>query len=240
MKNIYQSPVADSSHISITNASPAISNLQVYLNNRTISFPDSPFSYGYTTHATYINNANQYHPDTTILPYIKIPAGYQQLGFGSYGNGNIFGILNNNFAVGGSYSVFVTDTIHHGQLTSVLLQDFVKTTDSTKGQIRFLNLSPDAPPLDLWAYPNGINGYKIFSGCAYLPNDFNSYVNAESFSLINTGPYYFEATVTGTSTVVLEGEMIIPGQNVVTIYTEGYIAGTGTNAINVGVIEYKP
>ena len=70
--------------------------------------------------------------------------------------------------------------------------------------------------------------------------DFNSYVNAESFSLINTGPYYFEATVTGTSTVVLEGEMIIPGQNVVTIYTEGYIAGTGTNAINVGVIEYKP
>ena len=240
-KIIYQNPVTDSSHISITNASPAVSNLQFYLNNKLISLPNSPLSYGKTVFATYINNANPYYPDTTLLPYINIPTGYQQLGFGSYGSSNIFSILNNKFEPGGSYSIFITDTIIHGQIASVLLKDYVGTTDSTKSQIRFLNLSPDAPPLDVWAYPNaGYVGYKIFSGCAYLPNDFNSFINAESFSVINAGPYYFEATVAGTSNVVLGGLLMIHGQNVITIYTKGYVSGTGTNAIDVGVIQYKP
>ena len=241
VKNIYQNPVADSSDISITNASPAVSNLQFYLNDKLISLPDTPLSYGKTVFATYINNANPYYPDTTILPYINIPTGYQQLGFGSYGSSNKFNTLNNNFEPRGKYSIFITDTFIHGQVKAVLLKDNVGTTDSTKSQIRFLNLSPDAPPLDVWAYPSaGYVGYKIFSGCAYLPNDFNSFTNAELFSVINAGPYYFEATVAGTSDVVLGGLLMIHRQNVITIYTKGYIAGTGTNSIDVGVIEYKP
>jgi hypothetical protein len=241
LKIIYQNPVEDSSHISITNASPGISSLQFFLNNKIISLADSPLSYGNTTFATYINNGNQINPDTAILPYINIPSGYQQLGFGSYDSHNIFTIFNSNFQSGGNYSVFITDTIKHGQITSVLLQDKIGASDSTKGQIRFLNLSPDAPPLDVWAYPNaGYNGYKIFSGCAYLPNDYNSLLSAQSFSLIDKGPYYFVATIAGTADIVLEGGLIIPGQSVVTIYAKGFVGGTGNNEIGVGVIEYKP
>lgn len=239
-RTIYQITAADSSHISITNASPAITNFQLYLNNKLISLPDSPISFGKTIFVSTIRNANTYFPDTVLLPYINIKSGYQELGFGSYGNSNILGQLNNNFEPNASYSLFLTDTIVHGKVSNVLLKDNIRTTDSTVSQIRFLNLSPDAPPLDVWAYPNaGYVGYKIFSGCAYLPNDFNSFIKAESFSDINAGAYYFEATVARTSNIVLGGLLFISGQNVITIYTKGYFAGTGVNAIDVGVIQYK-
>src|ERR1700759_5580303 len=76
VKSVNQNPVSDSSHISITNVSPSISNLQFYLNDSLVSLPDSPLSYGKTVIATYINNANINHPDTTLSPYIHIPSGY--------------------------------------------------------------------------------------------------------------------------------------------------------------------
>lgn len=240
VRAIYQIPVSDSSHISITNASPAIANFQLYLNNKLISLPDSPISFGKTIFVSTIRNANTYFPDTVLLPYINIKSGYQQLGFGTYGNSNLLGQLNNNFEPNASYSLFLTDTAIHGSITSVLLKDNIRTTDTAVSQIRFLNLSPDTPPLDVWAYPNaGYDGYKIFSGCAYLPNDFNSFTKAESFSDISAGVYYFEATVARSSNVVLGGFLFISPQSVVTIYTKGYYAGAGVNAIDVGVIQYK-
>jgi hypothetical protein len=234
-------PVADSSHFSITNASPAISNLQFYLNSKPVALPDSPISYGKTVYASYIRNATTYFPDTALLPYINIPSGYQQIAFGSYGSRTLFSTINNKFEVGKNYSLFITDTIHHGQITTVLLEDHIAKTDSNSCQIRFLNLSPDAPPLDVWAYPNaGYDAYKIFSNCAYIPNDYNSFINAESFSVIPAGPYYFEATIAATCQVVLGGLLVIPRNNVVTIYSKGYLNGAGQKAIDVGVIEYKP
>ena len=238
---IYQSPLGDSSRISITNASPAVSNLQFYINKQPVSLPNAPISFGQTAYAFYINNANPYHPDTTLLPYINISSGYQQLGFGLSGSSDIFGNYEDKFEPGNSYSVFITDTIHHGQLTTVFLHDYVGKPDSTKAQIRFLNLSPDAPALDLWAYLNaGANGFKVSSNCAYIPNDFNSLINAQTFSNIDPGPYFFISSVAGTSNIVLQGQLYIPGGSIITIYTKGYIAGTGTNAIDVGVIEYQP
>lgn len=239
VKNIDQTPVTDSSHISITNVSPAISNLQFYLGNNLISLPGSPISYGKTVSVSFIKNATTYHPDTIMLPYINISSGYQQLNFSSFGNSHIVSVQNNNFEPGASYSIFLTDTVVHGSVASVLLKDNIGATDSTKSRIRFLNLSPDAPPIDVWAYPDGgVNGYKIFSNCAYLPNDFNSFINAESFTLIDRGSYVFIATEAGTSNIILSGQMVIAGQNIITIYTKGYVSGTGVYAIDVGVIQY--
>jgi Domain of unknown function (DUF4397) len=241
VNTVYQPALIDSSRISITNASPTISDLQFYLNNQPVSLPNAPLSYGQTVYAFYINDANPYRPDTTLLPYINIATGYQQLGFGTHSNSDIYSNSNDEFEPGNSYSVFVTDTLKHGQLTTVFLHDYIGKMDSTHGQIRFINLSPDAPPLDLWAYLDaGPNGVKISGNCGYIPNDFNSLVNAQTFSFIESGPYFFIATEAGTSNIVLQGQLYIPPQNVVTIYTKGYIGGVGNNAIDVGVIQYQP
>ncbi len=241
VRNIYEIPPSDSSHISITNLSPSITNLAFYVNNKLSSLPDSPVSFGKTAYVTLIKNATTYSPDTLLLPYFNLTPGYQQLGFGSYNTPNILSVVNNNFEPGASYSLFLIDSVVHGRVTSVLLKDNIRTLAGSKSQIRFLNLSPDASPLDVWAYPNaGYTGYKIFSACAYIPDDYNSFINAESFTEIDAGTYYFEATLAGTSKLVLAGFLVIPAQDVVTIYTKGYLSGAGTNTIDVGVIQYQP
>ncbi len=237
---VYRNTVVDSARVSITNASPAVSNLLLYVDNKKISLPDSPFAYGNTTFTTYVNSNNEINPVIKQLPYIGIAAGYRQLSFASTYPSASF-TANEYFQPGANYSIFITDTIAHGQTQYVVLQDKVGSSDTTHGQIRFFNLSPDSPPLDLYAFPNaGPNGYKIFSGCAYLPNDYNSLIAAESFSQIKSGPYYFIATIAGTSNILLEGGLIIPPQSVATIYAMGFVSGVGINTMDVGVILYKP
>lgn len=239
VRNEYQVPQKDSAHISITNASPAIGDLYVYLNNKFVSLPDSPVTYGKTVFVSHIENQTTYFPDTVSLPYINIAPGYQELSFRSASNPDIIGFVNDNFAAGGSYSLFLTDTIVHGKVTAVLLKDNIAAADTGKSQIRFLNLSADTPPLDVWAYPNaGYTAYKLFSGCAYIPHDYHSFASGESFTKIDAGIYYFEAAIAGTSNVVLGGYLIIAPKKVITIYTKGYLSGTGTRALDVGVIQY--
>ena len=241
VRNMYNIPALDSSHLSITNISPSISDLKIYFNNKLVSLPGSPVIYGNTVSSTYITNTTTYFPDTISVPYINISPGYQQLSFSSAGNNNLLGLLNSNFEEGSSYSLFLTDTLVHGSITSVLLKDNFLAKDTSKSQIRFLNLSADSPPLDLWAYPDaGYSGYKLFAANAYIPHDYNSFVKGESFTRIDPGIYYFEAMIAGTSKVVLGGYLVIVPDKIISIYTKGYLAGTGAKAMDVGVIQYTP
>src|SRR5580698_5923081 len=150
-KIIYKNAILDSAYISITNASPSISNLLFYVDNNFVPLPDSPFSFGSTTFQTYVNNGNAINPIIRQLPYIKIPIGYDQLQFNSQSPGALFSV-NGNFISGASYSLFITDSVAHGQAQCVLVPDLIGNTDTAHGQLRFINLSPDAPPLDLYAY----------------------------------------------------------------------------------------
>jgi hypothetical protein len=230
----------DSSWLSITNASPSISNLLFYENNEYIPLPDSPFSFGNTTSASYVlNSGNALNPVVQQGPYIKIPSGYVQLGFRSPSPAAYFS-TSNYFEDGLNYSIFITDSISHGQPQYVLLNDKTVSVDSTEGQIRFINLCPDAPALDIWAFLNvGPNGTKIFSNCGYLPNDYNSLLNAQTYVPIAAGPYYMVATVGGTYNAVLDGGIIISPKSVITMYVEGFFNGSGSNLMNIGIISYQ-
>src|SRR5580698_10431304 len=110
----------DSSYLSITNASPSISNLLFYENNEYIPLPDSPFSFGSTTSGSYVlNSGNALNPVVQQGPYIKIPSGYVQLGFRSSSPAAYFS-TSNYFENGLNYSVFITDSVTHGQAQYVL------------------------------------------------------------------------------------------------------------------------
>jgi hypothetical protein len=238
-KIVYQIVAADSAYVSITNASPSISNLLIYVDDNFVHLPDSPLSFGNTTLAAYVSNINQINQVVQQLPYIKIPVGYNNLTFNSQSPGASF-LMEGFFESGTNYSVFITDSVAHGQAQTVFLQDYIGPSDTAHGQVRFLNLSPDAPALDVYAFLDaGPNGYLLFSNCAYLPNDYNSVKNAETFTAMPVGPYYFVATAAGTANVVLEGGLIISPKSIVTIYAKGFAAGSGANAISVGVILYQ-
>lgn len=230
----------DSSWLSITNASPSISNLLFYENNAYIPLPDSPFSFGSTTSGSYVlNSGNALNPVVQQLPYIKIPSGYVQLGFRSISPAASFN-ASNYFETASNYSIFITDSVTHGQAPYVLLNDKTISVDSTQGQIRFLNLSPDAPALDIYAFLNvGPNGTKIFSNCGYLPNNYNSLLAAQTYIPIAAGPYYMVATISGTFNAVLDGGLIVPPGGVITMYVEGFYNGAGSNLMNIGIIAYQ-
>jgi hypothetical protein len=232
---------ADSAHVSITNVSPVISNLIFYLNDQSMALPDSPLSYGNTTFADDIKFTNGIDPGTIELPYFNILNGYQTMRFAS-DSPNAYFVLSNNFKPGGYYSIFVTDTITHGQAQVIVIQDeFNNISDTTKAMVRFLNLSPDAPPMDVWEFPNGgTAGNKIISNSGYLPGDLNSYQNASAFVTVDAGIEYFTANATGTSNVLLQGWLELPSRCAVTIFTKGFLNGNGNNAIDVGAIVYKP
>src|SRR5580700_3965341 len=136
-KIIYQTLQADSSYVSVTNASPSISNLLFYVDNQFVHVPDSPLSFGNTTFATYVNNPNQINQVTNQLPYVLIPTGYREVNFSSPAPNASF-VLDGFFQPGNRYSIFITDTVIHGQAQSVLLQDKIGPSDSSHGQVRFL------------------------------------------------------------------------------------------------------
>ena len=192
-----------------------------------------------TTFQTYVNNGNEIHPITRQLPYIKIPTGADYLQFNSQSPGALFS-TNGNFISGASYSLFITDSVAHGQAKCILMQDQIGNSDTTHGQLRFINLSPDAPPLDLYAYSYTTNdGYKlIFSSCGYLPNDYNSTLNAQTFKTMAAGPYDLVVSESGTNNALLAGGLMVDGKSVITMYTRGFMNGTGANSLDVGIYSF--
>jgi hypothetical protein len=221
------------SGLSITNAAIGINNLHFFVDNQQVLLPDT-LSYGNTEFFTIQN-----YVYSNVTPYKDISYGYRQLGFIMPGGDNFLVSFNNYFQSGAKYSIFIADTISHGQLKYVLLKDEIGISDSTKTQIRFINLSPDAPAMDVWVFPNaGTYGYKLFSNRPYPVFDYSSIPGSQVFTKLDAGPYYFVATAAGTYNVLLQGGLILPGRGVITIYAKGLLSGTGNNQLDVGVIEF--
>ncbi|HMH33219.1 MAG TPA: DUF4397 domain-containing protein [Puia sp.] len=228
------------SQVSVTNASPGSPNMNLFVDNQQVELQDS-LSYGWTSFRIIQDNS---HPNYTIsdtTPYVSINSGYHQLGLSQTGPNNNLVNITNYFESGANYSVFIVDTVQHGQLKYVLFRDHLDPPDSSKSQVRFVNLSVDAPPMDVWAFPNGGNdGYKIFSNQSYPLTSYGNLLNSESFVSVKAGPYYFIATVAGTSQILLEGGLILPGKSMATIYAKGLLSGTEDQKLGVGIIRYIP
>jgi hypothetical protein len=212
------------------------------VDNQHVNLADSLY-YGYTSYNLISDNS---HPNYTIVdttPYIAISSGYHQLGLTQAGISSYLVNLSSYFESGGRYSVFVVDTLQHGQLKYVLYQDDYKTPDdSSKSQIRFLNLSPDAPSMDVWAFPNaGLDGTRVFTNQSYPLNSYGNVLNSQAFISMKAGAYYFIATESGTNNILLEGGMILRGKSIVTIYAKGLLSATSVEKkLDVGVIRYIP
>ncbi|HVZ56255.1 MAG TPA: DUF4397 domain-containing protein [Chitinophagaceae bacterium] len=226
---------ADYARLSVTNAALVNANLHFYVDGKPVSLPDS-LDYGTTV---FVNS--QVDGVSVPSPYLFMPYGYLQLGFSLAGSDNLALALTDYLKRGENYSVFVIDSLQHGQLRSVLLHDDLGTKDTLHTKLRFINLSPDAPALDVYIYPNaGTEGYQLFSGRAYLGYDQSKIREEEKFTLLPAGPYYLTATEAGTNNILLEGGLIMPGNSIITIYVKGLLRNEyGNKDLNVGVIRFQ-
>ncbi len=117
-------PVA---YVSLYNASPNSPGLSIMVDRKVIN-----------------NNSFDYSDHTGYLRFIT---GERMLEFGPYGANNVIADTTVKFEDGKAYSVFVVDNYDHADV--LVLNDDTSEPATGKAKVRFLNLSPDAPEVNL-------------------------------------------------------------------------------------------
>ncbi len=129
--------------------------------------------------------------------------------------------LKQNFA----YSLFLAGKASAPEL--VYLTDTLVTPAAGSAGVRFINLSPDAPAVDL-----AIKG----GGAVWVGNKW--FKGFSSFANVSGNKYSLEVRKAGTTTVLasVDNVSILPGY-IYTIWLHGLVASTGaSNALTIGVI----
>ncbi|HZY79364.1 MAG TPA: DUF4397 domain-containing protein [Cyclobacteriaceae bacterium] len=122
------SPTAPATaYVSLYNASPNSPGLNIMVDRRVIN-----------------NNSFDYADHTG---YLRFYTGDRLLEFGPYGANNVIADTTVNFQVDKAYSVFIVDSYQKQDV--LVLNDDTAQPGTGKAKVRFLNLSPDAPGVDL-------------------------------------------------------------------------------------------
>ncbi len=115
-----------------------------------------------------------------------------------------------------SYTVFITDTA--SKMDAVLVRDSTRAAGPDSVRIRFANMSPDAPALDLYVKDNPT---PIATNITYKKaGEFFSHKDAENIQ--------FEVRRTGQNTLLATSEpirLVKRNSNFYTIWSGGYVSG---------------
>jgi hypothetical protein len=124
----------------------------------------------------------------------------------------------------GVYSVFATDSV--ASLTPLLVLDTLTTPAAGKAHVRFFNLSPNAPPIDITLE----DGTVVFGDLA-----FGEYTG---FKPLDAGTHTLQIRAASASSVVLTlpPVTLITGK-IYTVYAKGFLGvTTGDQAIGAQII----
>jgi hypothetical protein len=135
-------PLPPAAYVSIYNASPNSPGLSIIVDQKTIN-----------------NNTFDYAEHTG---YLRFYTGARNIGFGPYGASSVDADTTVTFESDKAYSVFVVNTYQDADV--LVLSDDTAEPAAGKAKIRFLNLSPDAPEVNLYAEGNET---ALFSGQSF-------------------------------------------------------------------------
>jgi hypothetical protein len=103
--------------------------------------------------------------------------------------------------------------------------DTLATPAAGKAHVRFIHLSPDAPPVDIGVTGGGV----VFGNVTYL--------DVAGLTPLDAGTYNLEVRLAGTSTVVLPLPGItLQAGKIYTVWAKGFVAGTGAQALGAQII----
>lgn len=157
--------------------------------------------------------------------------------FGAYPGSRLFGVTkkdsvrylttaNVNLQSGVFYSAFIIDVLPTPKI--LLVQDDLKAPDAEKAKVRFINLSPDAPALDL-----AINGQSttLFNGKAF--KDVSPFISIDP-----SENYTFEIREGASVTATLPATKIEKGK-IYTLWAKGLKSTTDSTKFGLSILSNK-
>ena len=216
------------SYLSITHASRFPGTIKLFVDGKPAKANDSIIQGSNTIYTSLTN------------PYIPIEKGSRQISIRVDGHTSPVVLFTQFFEGGKSYSLFLLDTLQSGRIKYMFIPDhFRSPLPAGKIAFRFLNFSPNTPPLDLYIVKwKAKDTFVIAESRTYPYADFNPVYPDNEFAYIDPGDYWLEARQTGTSTIILKGGVQIKDKSVLTFYTKGLQGRTGYNRLNIGLVEY--
>jgi hypothetical protein len=189
--------------VSVIDASPDAPSLDFYLDNNMVNL--SPITYG------------------RGLDYFKAYTGKRTATFYTAGTKTIIKSDTMSFKANTFYSLFLANVV--AKADYLLTVDSIKEPAAGKALIRLVNVSPDAPAVDLGVK----NGVLLASNKAYKA--YSSFV-----SIPGSTAYTLEVRQAGTSTVLATiANVNLYSKSVYTIFLHGLAAGTGSTALTADI-----
>jgi len=153
--------------------------------------------------------------------YLAVPAGEYRIQVTPAGANDVVVIdATLTLESGGVYTVAATGLLAHGDLQPLVIGDQVTT--SSRSNVRFIHLSPDAPGVDI----------AVAGGDVVFPDV--TFREGSGYAELPGGTYDLEVRVAGTQTVALPvpGVTIMDGMNY-TIYAIGLLSDGSLAALPV-------
>jgi hypothetical protein len=170
---------------------------------------------------TVVNTAPLTFPNST--GYLQPIAGTRNIKVNGAGSSSSVINANVTFMSDAFYSVFAVNDFNN--IEPLVLEDDLTPPVAGKAHVRFIHLSPDAPPVDI----------TLTDGTIVFGN--RSFKESTPFTPLDEGTYNLEVRLAGTSTVVLplNGIMLEAGK-IYTVFARGFVNGTGAQALNAEII----
>jgi len=122
-----------------------------------------------------------------------------------------------------NYSVFAVNSVSN--IEPILIEDDLTAPAQGKAHVRFIHLSPDAPPVDITL----TDGTVVFGNRAF--KDFTA------FTPLDAGTYNLQVRVAGTTTVALDLPGItVEAGKIYTVFAKGFLSGSGAQALGAQII----
>lgn len=163
----------------------------------------------------------------TVLSYWGAYPGFRVFGVTLHNSNQFLGSKQFYLKPGNAYSLFVTDTI--GAIKLVCLDDSLDVKDSTTGNIRFANMSADAPALNLILKSTKTTTIKDIA-----------YSKASDFGTIDPATNYTLQLVEASSGQVLvsKSNIKIEKGHIYTVWAKGIYKGkVAATKLDIGIME---
>lgn len=138
-------------------------------------------------------------------------------------------LFTTNISIKGSanYSLFIIDSLK--KISTLLIEDDLHTPPTGKAYVRFLNLSPNGPRIDVANQGGSVVSWNI------------PFKEVRGFTELKAGVYNLEMRRTGSDTLVARmPPMVFNSGKVYTVYAKGFDSTTGKLAIASSLILNRP